>query len=125
MIAASASNTIAVVISLTFVVGWIVYAVMNRSAGKAEIGSEIELAANRKPYYDDEELEGRRLQRMQLLGVLMLATVTIGLPAYWLAEPSRQANTIEVRPTVSSRGVRDFLLRPPKVDSTVQVATVE
>jgi mono/diheme cytochrome c family protein len=95
MIAASASNTIAIVISLTFVVGWIVYAVMNRSAGKAEIGSEIELAANRKPYYDDEELEGRRLQRMQLLGVLMLATVTIGLPAYWLAEPSRQANTIE------------------------------
>jgi mono/diheme cytochrome c family protein len=95
MIAASATNTIAIVISLTFVVGWIVYAVMNRSAGKAEIGSEVELAANRKPYYDDEELEGRRLQRMQLLGVIMLATIAIGLPAYWLAEPSRQANTIE------------------------------
>ena len=95
MIAASATNTIAVVISLIFVVGWIVYAVMNRSAGKAEIGSEIELAANRKAYYDDEELEGHRLQRMQLLGVLILATITIGLPAYWLNEPNRQSNTIE------------------------------
>ena len=95
MIAASATNTIAVVIALTFVVGWIVYAVMNRSAGKAEIGSEIELAANRKAYYDDEELEGHRLQRMQLLGVLILATITIGLPAYWLNEPNRQSNTIE------------------------------
>ena len=95
MIAASATNTIAIVISLIFVVGWIVYAVMNRSAGKAEIGSEIELAANRKAYYDDEELEGHRLQRMQLLGVLILATITIGLPAYWLNEPNRQSNTIE------------------------------
>ena len=95
MIAASVTNTIAVVIALTFVVGWIVYAVMNRSAGKAEIGSEIELAANRKAYYDDEELEGHRLQRMQLLGVLILATITIGLPAYWLNEPNRQSNTIE------------------------------
>lgn len=95
MIAASATNTIAIVISLTFVVGWIVYAVMNRSAGKAEIGSEIELAANRKKYYDDEELEGHRLQRLQLLGVLILATITIGLPAYWLNEPNRQRNTTE------------------------------
>ena len=95
MIAASATNTIAIVISLIFVVGWIVYAVMNRSAGKAEIGSEIELAANRKAYYDDEELEGHRLQRLQLLGVLILATITIGLPAYWLNEPNRQSNTIE------------------------------
>lgn len=95
MIAASATNTIAIVISLIFVIGWIVYAILNRSASKAEIGSEIELAANRKAYYDDEVLEGSRLQRMQLLGVLILATITIGLPAYWLAEPSRQANAID------------------------------
>lgn len=94
MIAASATNTIAIVISLAFVIGWIVYAILNRSAGKGEIGSEIELAANRKVYYDDEELEGGRLQRLQLLGVLLLATVTIGLPVYWMAEPSRQANAI-------------------------------
>ncbi|MFM1751440.1 MAG: hypothetical protein RL119_402 [Actinomycetota bacterium] len=91
---ASATNTFAIVIALTFTIGWLVYAFFNRSAGRAEIGSEIELAANRKPYYDDEVLEGKRLQRVQFYGVLLLATVTIGLPAYWLFEPSRQAGAI-------------------------------
>lgn len=91
---ASATNTFAIVIALAFFIGWIVYAVFNRSAGRAEIGSEIELAANRKPYYDDEVLEGKRLQRVQFYGVLLLATVTIGLPVYWMFEPSRQAGAI-------------------------------
>ena len=88
---ALATTTFAIVLFITFTAAWLVYAFLNRNASRPEIGSEIELAANRKPYYDDEELEGRRLQRVQLIGVLLLATITIGLPAYWLAEPSRQA----------------------------------
>ena len=92
---ASATNTFAIVIALTFVIGWIVYAFMNRAASRPEVGSEIELAANRKVYFDDEELEGRRLQRVQFYGVLLLATITIGLPVYWLMEPSRQAGAVE------------------------------
>ena len=79
--------TIAVVISL----GWIVYAFLNLRSARSELGSEIELAANRKPYFDDEELEGPRLERLQVLGVLMLAVTVIGLPLYWILEPSRQA----------------------------------
>jgi len=86
------TSTFASLIALFFVIGYVTYAFFNRSAGRAEIGSEIELAANRKEYFDDEILEGKRLQKMQLLGVLMLATITIGLPAYWILEPSRQAN---------------------------------
>ncbi|MFM8482332.1 MAG: hypothetical protein ACKOBT_03160, partial [Actinomycetota bacterium] len=62
---ALATNTFAIIIALAFFIGWLVYAFFNRSAGRAEIGSEIELAANRKPYYDDEVLEGKRLQRVQ------------------------------------------------------------
>ena len=31
--------------------------------------------ANRKPYYDDEELEGKRLERVQLVGVLLLVVI--------------------------------------------------
>ena len=42
------------------------------SAARPELGSEIELAPNRKPYYDDETLEGTRLERVQLIGVLLL-----------------------------------------------------
>ena len=88
---ALATTTFAIVLFIVLAAAWLVYAFLNRNASRPEIGSEIELAANRKPYYDDEELEGRRLQRVQLIGVLLLATITIGLPAYWLAEPSRQA----------------------------------
>ena len=91
---ALATTTIAVVLTLIFVAGWLFYAIMNRGAGRAEIGSEIELAANRKKYYEDEELEGKRLERVQFLGVIILATITIGLPAYWVMEPSRQAGAM-------------------------------
>ena len=92
---ALATTTIAILLSLAIVLGWIVYAIFNQRAGRAEIGAEIELAANRKPYYDDEELEGRRLERVQFWGVILLATITIGLPVYWLFEPSRQAGAEE------------------------------
>ena len=95
MIAATFTTTIAVIIALVFVAGWVVYAFLNRGASRAEIGSEIELAANRKEYYDDEELEGRRLERVQLIGLLLLVTITIGLPVYWLLEPSRQAGATD------------------------------
>ena len=50
--------------SRSSVVGFIIYAVVNRRPARKELGSEIELAPNRKPYYDDEELEGKRLERV-------------------------------------------------------------
>lgn len=95
MIAATFTTTIAVVLALVFVAGWVAYAFLNRGASRAEIGSEIELAANRRPYADDEELEGRRLEKVQLIGLLLLVTITVGLPVYWLFEPSRQAGAEE------------------------------
>jgi mono/diheme cytochrome c family protein len=75
--------------------GFVIYSLFNVRAGRAEIGSEIELAANRKEYFDDETLEGPRLERMQLLGVLLLITMVIGLPLYWILEPGRQAGAQE------------------------------
>ena len=42
-----------------------------------------------------EVLEGRRLERVQLLGVLLLVVVVIALPLYWVFEPSRQAGATE------------------------------
>jgi mono/diheme cytochrome c family protein len=88
---ALATTSIAWLITAVVLVGWIVYAFLNIRSARAEIGSEIELAANRKPYLDDEELEGRRLELVQVLGVLMLIVIVIGLPAYWIFEPSRMA----------------------------------
>ena len=70
--------------------GWSLYAFANIRRSRREIGSEIRLAANRKPYYDDEELEGKKLERTQLLGILFLAVITVSLPLYWVLEPGRQ-----------------------------------
>ena len=91
---ADAPRAAAYVIAAVLVLGWLVYLWGNVRAGKAEVGSEIELAANRKPYYDDEVLEGNRLERMQKFGLAMLLIVALGLPLYWLAEPGRQAGAI-------------------------------
>ena len=88
---AAATSSIAWVIFTITTIGWIVYYSANRRGSRHELGSEIELAANRKPYYDDEVLEGARLERVQLLGLLFLVILVIGLPLYWVFEPSRQA----------------------------------
>jgi len=92
---ANNTTTIAYIILLVCTVGFIVYAFSNRKASGPELGSEIELAANRKPYYDDEVLEGRRLERVQFIGLLFLIVSVVGLPLYWILEPSRQAGAQE------------------------------
>src|SRR5688500_17537001 len=58
------------------------------------LGSEIELAPNRKPYFDDEALEGRRLERALGWALVLLVISAIGPLVYWLNEPSRQAGAI-------------------------------
>lgn len=92
---ALATTTFAWIILGVIVVGWIVYALLNVSSARSELGSEIELAANRKAYFDDEVLEGRRLTMMQLWAVILLAITVIALPLYWVLEPSRQAGATE------------------------------
>jgi mono/diheme cytochrome c family protein len=90
-----AATSIAWFLVLVLFIGWLVYAVFNAKAARKELGSELELAPNRKPYFDDEELEGRRLELVQFLGVLLLIVIVIGLPLYWVFEPSRQAGARE------------------------------
>lgn len=87
---ADITTTLAWIVLVVATIGWVVYGLANIRKGRAEVGSEIRLAANRKPFYDDEELEGKRLERTQLIGVLFLAVITIVLPLYWILEPGRQ-----------------------------------
>jgi mono/diheme cytochrome c family protein len=89
------TTVVAWIVLAVVVVGWIIYAILNNAAARREVGSEIELAPNRKPYYDDETLEGPRLERMQLLGLLLLALIVVALPLYWVLEPDRQAGARE------------------------------
>lgn len=92
---ALATTSIAWILFGVVVVGWIVYAAFNANSARREVGSEVELAANRKPYYDDEILEGRRLERVQVLGLALLVVIVIALPLYWILEPDRQAGAQE------------------------------
>ena len=89
------TSAVAWVLFAIILIGWISYFVLNQLSARHELGSEVEMAPNRKPYYDDEVLEGRRLERMQLLGLLLLVTLVVGLPLYWAFEPSRQAGAVD------------------------------
>ncbi|WP_421121400.1 c-type cytochrome [Aquihabitans daechungensis] len=83
-------TSIGLLLLLIAVIIGVVYAFVTIRQAKPEIGSEIELAPNRKAYYADEELEGRKLDRTLSYGLLGLFIIGIGLPLYWLAEPGRQ-----------------------------------
>lgn len=92
LLGASTQTSVGIVILAVAMVVAVVYAFVNTRQSKPEIGSEIELAANRRAYLPDSELEGRKLDRTLSLGLLGLVVVGVGLPLYWLQEPSRQSN---------------------------------
>ena len=71
------TTSIAWFIFAVILVGWLVYLFFNLRGSRDELGSEIELAPNRKPYYDDDVLEGKRLDRVLGLGVLLLAITVV------------------------------------------------
>lgn len=91
MLAASTERSIAIVLLAVVVVGWAIYVFVNIRQAKAETGSEIELAPNRGNLPDDEELEGRRLEKTQAFGVLMLLIMALVLPVYWMLEGGRRS----------------------------------
>jgi mono/diheme cytochrome c family protein len=78
-----------VIVALLFIAGVVLFWFNTRRA-RPELGAEIELAPNRKPYYPDEELEGKVLDRVLGLALVLIAIIAVGLPLYWLAEPGRQ-----------------------------------
>ena len=109
VLAASTVKAVGVVIAVITGIGFVTYAVINIRAGRPEVASEIELAPNRKPYFDDEALEGPRLTRALSTGLVLLAISAIGLPLYWLNEPGRQSGAIETFDDIFvKRGARLF-----------------
>jgi mono/diheme cytochrome c family protein len=95
VLAASTVKSIGAVIAVITIIGFVWYVVFNIRSGGPEVGSEIELAPNRKPYYDDEGLEGPRLTRALSSALVLLGVVAVGLPLYWLNEPARMDGAVE------------------------------
>ena len=69
--------TAVVLLLLAFVVAILV----NMRRGRAEVGAEIELAANRKPGTPDEILETKKLDRTLGFGLVLLCVIAVALPA--------------------------------------------
>ncbi|MEO7429282.1 MAG: cytochrome c, partial [Acidimicrobiales bacterium] len=109
VLAASTVKSIGAVIAVLTGIGFVWYVATNIRAGRGEVAAEIELAPNRKPYYDDEGLEGPRLTRALSTGLVLLTVVAVGLPLYWLNEPSRQNGAIaDFDQTFVNRGSKLF-----------------
>ena len=72
---ASTQSTIGGIVLFAAIVIALTYAWINIRQSRKEIGSEIELAPNRKPYYSDEELEGKKLDRTLTFGLIGLFVV--------------------------------------------------
>jgi len=79
-------NFLAVILLIIFVVR----AVLSPRKGK----SEEKMPANLTPFYDDDTLESRRLERVQGWALVFAAIVAFALPLYWLREPTRQAQSV-------------------------------
>ena len=88
-------RSIAYVIATVIFVGGAAYALAQMRKGKAELGSEVELAPNRKQYFSDEELEGKKLNVALWSCVGLLSIIVLTLPFYWLAEPGRQSGAVD------------------------------
>lgn len=95
LLATTIQQSVAYVIAAIVAVGALVWLLANVRRAKPEVGAELELAPNRKPYYDDDGMEGIRLDRFLFWGLISMTIIAVGLPLYWLAEPGRQAGAIK------------------------------
>jgi mono/diheme cytochrome c family protein len=81
-----------IVLNIVAVVGLIVYVIVAVLSPR-RTKSEEKSPANLTPFLDDEDLEGRRLERVQGWALIFAAVVAIALPLYWLHEPARQKSS--------------------------------
>jgi mono/diheme cytochrome c family protein len=109
VLAASTVKSFGAVIAVITVIGFVWYVAVNVRAGRPEVSAEIELAPNRLEPVPDDVMEGPRLNRaLQWAGVLLLVSA-VGLPLYWLNEPSRQEGAVKMyEDTFVTRGARLF-----------------
>ena len=110
LLAASTPRTIGFVILAIVFVGGLVYLFFNIRAAKGEVGSEVELAANRRDDVRDEDLEGKRLDFALGANLVMLTIIGVSLPLYWLGEPGRQqGRDVDTARIFTNRGEEIYL----------------
>jgi len=83
------------VFAIALVAGWAVFILAHLKRGAVAPGAEIEAAPNRRAYFEDDELEGRKLERVLTMALLLVVVLAVGLPLYWLNEPTRQKGAVK------------------------------
>lgn len=91
VLAATTQQRLGLAVVVLLLLGWLGYIFTHLKRSPEPPGAEIELAPNRKPYLDDDELEGPKLSKVVTWAFVLLAISAIGLPLYWVREPGRQA----------------------------------
>src|SRR6188508_137406 len=77
------------IVAIIAIAAYVIWAVLSPKRASQDIEP-----ANRTPFLNDEDLESRRLERVQGWALLFAAVVAIALPLYWLHEPSRQKESV-------------------------------
>ena len=72
-----------VILVVAIIIGLVVYVFGKRAQAKT--------AQNLEPFFDDETLEGPKLERTLGLALLVAAVIAIAIPVYFAWEPDRQA----------------------------------
>ena len=111
MMVATTQQHLAVAFVVALVLGWAIFLLLSVKKGPDQVGDEAALAPNRRPYLDDDGLEGPRLEKAQRAAIAMLLVVVFGLPMYWLREPGRQSDAVKGFDRESAH--RGFLLFQP------------
>jgi mono/diheme cytochrome c family protein len=79
---------------VALILGWAVFLFLSVKKSGEVAGDESATAPNRRPYLDDEAMEGRRLESAQKAAVALLLVIVFVMPMYWLREPGRQKHAI-------------------------------
>jgi mono/diheme cytochrome c family protein len=95
MVFAADFRAIGLTVAVVVLAGFVLLFIRNSFQARPELGSEIELAANKKEYLSDEDLEGKKLDWSLGFALVTLGIVALSLPFYWLAEPGRQDGAVE------------------------------
>lgn len=116
VLAVTTQQKIGFAIAIVAIIGWLGYIITTTRRTK-EPGSEIELAPNRRPYLADDAMEGPRLDKALTWAMALMGIVAVGLPLYWLREPSRQKGAIKgFDKRAIERGHDLFTPAPPPSD---------
>lgn len=89
LLAVSSQQRIGLAVVLVMLLSWVIF-LLSASKRTYEPGTELVTAPNRKVYYDDEGMEGRRLTKYLWWAFGTLAISAVALPVYWVREPFRQ-----------------------------------